>query len=81
MKNGSDRPPFEVAGTQRQSEANEFLRDEARRAHIIGDGFLVNHLCAIAMDRVTIATAQGEPLLALKEIYWVFSVLCILVDS
>jgi hypothetical protein len=62
--------PDEPADTPSQREANKFLREEARRAHVIGDGFLVNHLCAIALKRVARVQSDGKLHLGIEETFW-----------
>ncbi|MFH0958823.1 MAG: hypothetical protein V1897_08990, partial [Pseudomonadota bacterium] len=46
------------------------LRDQARRAHYIGDGFLVNHLCALALERIVRLQRDEHWVLPLKETFW-----------
>ncbi len=46
------------------------LRDQARRAHYIGDGFLVNHLCALALERIIRLQPDEQFVLPLKETFW-----------
>lgn len=61
--------PNEPADAPSQREANKFLREEARRTHAIGDGFLVNHLCAIALERVARTESDGNPPWELRKVF------------
>ncbi|MCL5124794.1 MAG: hypothetical protein M1511_09915 [Deltaproteobacteria bacterium] len=49
------------------------LRDQTRRAHYIGDGFLVNHLCALALERIIRLQQDEQLVLPLKETFWAMS--------
>lgn len=46
------------------------LRDQARRAHYIGDGFLVNHLCVLGLERIIRLQRDEYLVLPLKETFW-----------
>src|ERR1043166_8147737 len=53
-----------------QQHAFNHLRDEARAAHLAGDGLRVNHLCSIALTRFTKLTGAQQLLIDLTEIKW-----------
>ncbi len=61
-----DQPTNEI----RAKKTLELLRDQTRRAHYIGDGFLVNHLCALALERIIRLQKDERLVLPLKETFW-----------
>ncbi|MCP4353882.1 MAG: hypothetical protein GY795_51195 [Desulfobacterales bacterium] len=56
-----------------QQEANKYLRDEAMKAHLDGEGAKARHLAAIALMRQT--PYSKLPVLPFKDMFWAFSIL------
>lgn len=55
----------------RQRQAFEFLRANARNAHIAGDGLLVGLLCHTGLERLRLLAKESSLLLSFSEIAWV----------
>jgi len=53
-----------------QRRALAYLRNEARQAHRDGDGFLVNHTCAIALANCSKWSSERAESLDIAETYW-----------
>ena len=61
-------------GSSSLRDGLRFLRSSALSAHAAGDGFVVNHICRVALRAISraIADSSGPLLIDLEDVRWVF---------
>jgi hypothetical protein len=55
---------------EKQQKAINYLRDQAREVHYAGDGFLVNHLCAVALNHIKKWQKEKICAVSLPDYHW-----------